>query len=132
MNRNKLNLATDVLTLILFQAMVVTGLVVRFLLPPGSGGRRGGPRLTLWGLGRHDWGDVHFWMSLTLVLLLVVHVGLHWSWVCETVRRAFNPRAEGRLSNPVRHLYGAMFLAAVAIAIGVFFLVARAGVVRSI
>ena len=33
----------------------------------------------LLGLGRHDWGDVHFVLALTFVLLILVHIVLHWT-----------------------------------------------------
>lgn len=35
----------------------------------------------LWGLHRHDWGDIHLYFSLALVALVVLHFILHMSWV---------------------------------------------------
>jgi hypothetical protein len=43
--------------------------------------------LLLWGFGRHDWGAIHFWLSIALGVLIVLHIVLHWSWVCATTRR---------------------------------------------
>jgi hypothetical protein len=84
MKRNTLNLVVDVVTGVVMFGMVATGLVVRFVLPPGSGSRR-----ALWGLGRHDWGDVHFWLAVGLGVLVLIHVALHWQWVCATALRLF-------------------------------------------
>jgi hypothetical protein len=36
------------------------------------------------GYGRHDYGRVHFYLALATVALVLVHVCLHWSWVCAT------------------------------------------------
>ncbi len=87
LRRSTLNFLVDVLALLAIFVMVATGLVIRFALPPGTGGGHGEGGLALWGFGRHDWGDVHFWTSVVLGVLLIVHVALHWSWVCMMVKR---------------------------------------------
>jgi len=45
--------------------------------------RAGGPQAEkyLWGLHRHDWGDLHLYFSLTLVALVIVHFILHMNWI---------------------------------------------------
>jgi hypothetical protein len=35
----------------------------------------------LLGLGRHDWGDVHFILALLFLVVILVHIVLHWSWI---------------------------------------------------
>lgn len=120
MRRNMLNFLVDVVTLLAIFAMVATGLVIRFTLPPGTGGRHGGGGLVLWGMGRHDWGDVHFWASVILGVLLAIHVALHWSWVCAMVRRWLGGKDVGDLSAAKRNLYGLGFLAALVIIFGGF------------
>jgi hypothetical protein len=62
--------------------MAATGYILRFPLPPGSN-----KSLSLWGLTRHQWGDVHFWVSLALLGVILLHVVLHWQWVVITMRR---------------------------------------------
>jgi hypothetical protein len=83
MKRTTLNFWVDTLALIVLLGMIETGLILKYLLPPGSGGRHGGEGtgLTLWGMGRHDWGEVHWWLSVALIVLMIVHVWLHWDWV---------------------------------------------------
>ncbi|MFO8056248.1 MAG: DUF4405 domain-containing protein [bacterium] len=64
-------------------ALGVTGLIMKYALPPLRGQRQGtglGPE-TLFGWDRHDWGDFHFWLAVILVALLVVHLILHWRWI---------------------------------------------------
>lgn len=80
MKRNILHFCVDALSLLVMLAMVATGLLMRFVLPPGSGGTR-----TLWQWGRHDWGELHFYLAAALGVLLLVHLSLHWRWVCMTI-----------------------------------------------
>lgn len=120
MRKNTLNFLVDAATLVVILAMVATGLVVRFVLPPGTGGRQGGRELVLWGLGRHDWGDIHFWASVALGVLLIVHVALHWSWVCTTLHRLLGGKDAGRPSAARHNAYGIGFLVALFVVFGGF------------
>lgn len=120
MRRNMLNFLVDAVTLLTIFAMVATGLVIRFVLLPGTGGRHGGRGLVLWGMGRHDWGDLHFWVSVALGVLLVIHVALHWSWVCMTVRRSLGGKDAGQLTAVRRNAYGIGFLVALLALFGGF------------
>jgi len=112
MRRNTLNFLIDAGLMLLMFGMIGTGLVMRFMLPPGTGGRHGEAHRTLWGLGRHDWGDIHFWLAGAVAALLLVHVALHWAWVCGTARRftACGEAPTGALTSRRRNLYGAGFL----------------------
>ncbi|MFC1611730.1 DUF4405 domain-containing protein [Myxococcota bacterium] len=84
MNRNKLNFYLDGVSALVVFALVFTGFLLFFVLPPGTGGRHGGEALSLWGWTRHDFGDVHFYLACTFVALVIVHVWLHWAWACTT------------------------------------------------
>ncbi|MBX3745982.1 MAG: DUF4405 domain-containing protein [Verrucomicrobiae bacterium] len=76
MKRSSLNFWVDGVAAVLMVGMIATGLVIRFVLPAGSGSR-----LELWGLNRHGWGDWHFWLAVGLGGVVLVHVALHWAWV---------------------------------------------------
>jgi hypothetical protein len=117
-----LNFVIDLVTAGVMLAMISTGLLVRFVLPPGTGGR-----LNVWGWGRHDWGDLHFWLAASLGALLVLHVALHWTWVCGTAHRMLM-RGTGRTDRWQRNLSGAVFLAAVVLLVGGFVWVAARNV----
>jgi hypothetical protein len=127
--KNTLNFVVDLLTLIAILAMIGTGLVLYFVLPPGSGGRG----LILWELGRHDWGDVHFWTAVSLAALLILHVALHWAWVCGTIRRLVHgpKRNAGRPRSALDNLYGIAFLAILIGAFTAFVFIANANVATS-
>ena len=49
---------------------------MRYLLPPGSGHYS-----TIWGMDRHEWGSIHFWVSLVFFSVLAFHLVLHWRWI---------------------------------------------------
>jgi hypothetical protein len=35
----------------------------------------------LWGLTRHEWGNIHFWTAIGLMGALSLHLVLHWRWI---------------------------------------------------
>jgi len=111
MMRNVVNLIVDAVTAVTALGLVVTGLLIYFVLPPG----RGQGRATVLGWNRHDWGDVHFWIAMAVLALVLVHVLLHWQWVCKMVCRvcgcsAIGPRA--------RNLWACAVILAIAAGIG--------------
>lgn len=76
MKRQPLNFLVDALALAGLVFLMATGLFLRYILPPGSGGR-----LSVWGLTRHEWGDIHFYIAVFIVAVLSLHLALHWRWV---------------------------------------------------
>jgi len=94
MQRTTLNFIVDSIGFLDLLLLAATGSIMRWVLPPGSGGGQGrgfrggrGPAVetqdfaSVLGLGRHDWGDIHFLLALTFVLLILVHLILHWTWI---------------------------------------------------
>lgn len=65
-------------------AMAGTGLLLAFRLPPGS---RGGRGLSAMDLSRHEWGDIHTWLSYAFLALIAVHLALHWRWFWQVAAR---------------------------------------------
>lgn len=95
MKRTHLNLAVDILAFAAFLLLTSTGILLRFQLPPGSGGHAGhgtgigaGEQtvLTLWGWSRHDWGTFHFWVACSMLAIMAVHLFLHWKWIVCVIR----------------------------------------------
>jgi hypothetical protein len=76
MKHSKLNSLVDAISFAAFLFLTTTGVLVRYILPPGSG-----RFTTLWGLDRHDWGDIHFWLALIFFACLSAHLFLHWKWI---------------------------------------------------
>jgi len=80
MSRTLVNIIIDLLAALLFLGMIATGYILRFPLPPGSN-----KAFSLWGLTRHQYGDIHFWISFGLLAVLVIHLTLHWNWIVTVI-----------------------------------------------
>ncbi|MEE9605637.1 MAG: DUF4405 domain-containing protein [Candidatus Scalindua sp.] len=80
MKRSKLNFIFDAIAFAGFVFLTTTGVLMRYILPPGS--RR---FVTIWGLDRHAWGDIHFWISIVFLSLLAMHLLLHWRWIVNII-----------------------------------------------
>lgn len=87
MSRTTTNALLDALAGFLFAAMLATGFVLQFVLPPGSG-----KTWILWSLERHDWAHMHSIVSGVLLVVLAAHVALHWKWVVEVLGRRLGGR----------------------------------------
>lgn len=78
MQGNTIHRGLNLLLYLLLCAMAGTGVLLAFRLPPGS---RGGAGWSVWGWTRHDWGDLHGWLGLAFLALVLVHLVLHWAWL---------------------------------------------------
>jgi hypothetical protein len=86
MKRSDLNFIVDAIALVGVAALTSTGIIMRFILPPFRGGRwKYSSPMTLWEMDRHQWGEIHFWISIGLMAVLVFHLFLHWHWIVSVV-----------------------------------------------
>lgn len=113
MKRQHLHLIVDAGLFLSVLGLVLTGLLMTWVLPPGS------RAASVWSWTRHEWGDVHFWLAMTMLGIALLHVALNWGWVCSVALRLVKPRGAlmGQLG---RHLAGAALVAALAVVIGGF------------
>jgi hypothetical protein len=81
MRKPSLNFLIDGIAFAAFVLLAGTGVLMRYVLPPGSG-----HFLTLWGLDRHEWGVIHFWIAVAMMAALALHLLLHWRWVVDMIR----------------------------------------------
>jgi len=89
--RMTVNFIIDLAGFIDLLGLIFTGFIIKYVLPPGSGGGHGygyrggrGPAegiRELWSMTRHEWGDIHFYMSVIFVVLMLIHLALHWTWI---------------------------------------------------
>jgi len=83
------NFIVDCASFIAMLGLITTGSIIKFVLPPGSGGRgsamhdgHGGEHIkSLLSLGRHDWGEIHFGFAVALITLIIIHIVLHFEWI---------------------------------------------------
>jgi hypothetical protein len=117
--RTVLNFLLDATLLMLFLCLGGVSAIVYFIFPPGpeSDG------WTLWGADYREWCDFQFGVLSTFALAVLLHVMLHWDWVC-TVSCKF---ATGRALGPddgSRTLYGVALLIALLTLLGAAMIVA--------
>jgi hypothetical protein len=107
MKRTYLNALVDALAFLGFLLLLTTGLLLAYQLPPGSGGLhgvgtgRGASERSIqlvWGLSRHEWGEIHYWIALAMATVLAVHVVLHWKWIACVVRGKASEASGRRLA----------------------------------
>ena len=85
----RLNFSLNSLLFIAFFLVNLSGLIVWLVLPSGGyqGGRNPFYNATILTLTRHGWKDLHLWAGLALIVILTIHLVLHWQWVMCVARR---------------------------------------------
>ena len=120
MKRTTLNLTIDLLAAAFFVGMIATGYILFLALPPGTN-----KSLSLWGFTRHQWGQIHFLVSVGLLAVFVTHLSLHWQWVVATVAQ----RCGSARNTQSRHLLsGAIAVLVVITALALFAWIAQTNV----
>ena len=73
--------------LALFQT--ASGLIMWLALPSGQGYRGGrgsvAPDVFIW--DRHTWINLHDWVAVALLALLILHLIFHWKWILYHTKR---------------------------------------------
>ncbi|OHB60250.1 MAG: hypothetical protein A2167_02120 [Planctomycetes bacterium RBG_13_46_10] len=89
MKRITLNFIVDFVSFIVFVGLAFTGFIIRYILPPGTGGLgrelsggRGREEIQYFlSMTRFQWGDIHFVLSIVFIALIVIHIILHFGWI---------------------------------------------------
>ncbi len=122
MKRTNVNFVIDAAAFAAFLFLLSTGLLLRYQLPPGSGGshatgagHRAGeqPVNLLFGWTRHEWGDVHYWIAGFLIAILAIHLVLHWKWIVCVVRGKQSDASGVRFGVGLASLVALVLIAAV-------------------
>jgi hypothetical protein len=79
--RPQLNFLIDLVAFAAFVFMAATGVLLVYTLPPGSGRWS-----AVWGLTRHQWGDVHLWLAIVFLAVVALHLVLHWRWILSMMK----------------------------------------------
>jgi hypothetical protein len=75
------NFTVDATLLVLVVSLLFTAAVLRFVFPAPSTSAG----WTLWGRGYDAWANFQFALVSVLGLAILLHVMLHWSWVCGVI-----------------------------------------------
>lgn len=105
MKKSTLNFFIDALLFFSLCAITGIGLLIKYTLPSGQ------DRWAIYGnnheflflnMDRHQWGDIHFAVSIVMIMLLILHIVLHWQFVTTVFRRLVN-------HSPIKLLTGTVF-----------------------
>jgi hypothetical protein len=102
MSRTLLNFLLDSLLLAAFAVLVWSAVVVRFVFPGGTNATG----WLLWGWNYDQWISLQFAMVAILALGVLIHVMLHWSWVCGFVAARLGRGKKTKLDDGTQTLYG--------------------------
>ena len=102
LSRTTINFWLDTLLLLLFLVLSWVAVVTRFIFPPGpdaTGWR-------LWGWDYDHWCGIQFAVLCTLGLAILIHVMLHWTWVCGVVASRLGQKKSASRDDGSRTLWG--------------------------
>ncbi len=103
--RTMINFWLDTTMLIVFVLMLWSATIVRFVFPPAVTAKH----WTLWSWTVDQWIGFHYATLCLFTFLVVLHLMLHWSWVCGVLAARFLRRSEGKkrsVDDGTRTLWG--------------------------
>lgn len=77
------NYVTDILIFIVLSSQVFTGIILHRFPAELTG-------TTVLGLTRYTWGTLHWLTSLIFIMVIILHVILHWGWIKSLTRKYMN------------------------------------------
>src|SRR4051794_8385223 len=125
MSRNAINFILDCCLLLAFLALLWTSIVLRGLFPAG-------PQAAEWRIFALDydtWSKIQFGELVTMALLVLLHLIMHWTWVCGFVAARMSELVGRRLTTneSTRTAYGVSLLIAILCVLGFFLFLAQIG-----
>lgn len=99
-----INFWLDAAMLLLFLTLVFVSTVIRFIFPAATAS----DGWVLWNLSLDRWMELQFGLMAMMTLAIVVHLMLHWSWVCGVYFGKLR-RKKGKSKLPddgIRTIYG--------------------------
>jgi hypothetical protein len=85
MRRATANFTVNLVSFVVLLGLSGSGLIIAMPHEHGPNEKR------ILGLGRGQWGDIHLWLGIAFVVLMLVHLVLHWEWVKCYVKSIFCP-----------------------------------------
>ena len=95
MSRTLLNFWLDTAMLIVFVLLVWTSTVIRFVFPAAVTAED----WLLWSWNIDQLIGLQFGVLCLFILLVVIHLMLHWTWVCGVLAAHYLSRDEGKKRN---------------------------------
>jgi|WetSurMetagenome_2_1015567.scaffolds.fasta_scaffold51117_3 hypothetical protein len=89
-DKAKVNLTINLIMFILLMAMAGIGFLIKYILLPGvQRNLKYGNDINLeyLGMDRHQWGSIHLIISIIFLILMIIHILLHWKMIVSIFRR---------------------------------------------
>ena len=86
MKKNHIKYFIDATLFVDICSIAAIGLLLAFIVPEGKAGRAS--RYFL-GLHRHDWRNIHLYLSILLLFLLMFHIWFNWTWIVQSSKKYF-------------------------------------------
>lgn len=92
MSKTLWNFWLDATLLVLFLSSLWATFVIRFVFPPGTLASG----WVLWSATYDQWVESQFWLLCLFAFAVLIHVMLHWTWVCGVVTSKMLRKREGK------------------------------------
>jgi hypothetical protein len=90
MIKSRKNLLIDGIMFLLMMALAGTGFVRKYILLSGSESKMAygfKVHMTLMGINRDGWAQIHLYLGFLLLALLLLHIILHWKQIMAVYRK---------------------------------------------
>jgi hypothetical protein len=77
----------DTLLFICIVGIAIIGTLLAFFIPKGPSALESSKYFL--NLHRHQWGNIHLYLSLTFIFLVIIHLTLDWKWVTTRAGKIF-------------------------------------------
>ena len=98
----------DTLLFICIVGIAFIGFLMGLVIPKGPSASESAKYFL--GLHRHQWGNIHFYLSIVFVVLVIIHVILSWSWIRGKARQLFKRQGATMLVLTTMTAFLALFL----------------------
>ncbi|MEQ8789645.1 MAG: DUF4405 domain-containing protein [Pirellulaceae bacterium] len=105
LSKTTVNFWLDALLLLIFCLLMWTAVITQFVFPPAT--RAEG--WTLWGWTYEQWHTFQFGVVAAMAAAVLLHVMLHWSWVCNVAAGgwdALRGRKKHKVDEGMQTIYG--------------------------
>ncbi|MFW6140123.1 MAG: DUF4405 domain-containing protein [Acidobacteriota bacterium] len=99
MNKNQLKYLIDALLFICLIGLAGVGFLQGLVLAEGP--VEDVSRKYFMGLHTHQWGHIHFYISIAFTILIIIHLILSWSWIKATSKKIFKSKWGAALAGMV-------------------------------
>ncbi len=100
-SRTLVNFWLDAALMLMFVGYAIISAIVQFVFPPGVAAKG----WLLWGMNYGQWCGLQFGVLSTLGFAILVHVMLHWTWVCSVISKKLL-RLKELPDDGIRTVYG--------------------------